>query len=223
MLILNPYKMKHQKIITQQYSNLEEKLNVWSHAFGIFLSIIALVLLMTKAIEKGNIWMMISFPIFGISLILLYLASTLYHSAKDPSKRFKLKIFDHAAIYVLIAGSYTPFTLVSLNGETGWFIFSIVWILAFTGIILKLFFTGRFKVLSTAMYVLMGWLIIFYFKELTANLHSDGVFYLILGGVFYTIGAVLYSIKKIKFNHAIFHVFVLGGSFCHFLSVYLYI
>ena len=215
--------MKQQKIITQQYSNLEEKLNVWSHAFGIFLSIIALVLLMTKAIEKGNIWMMISFPIFGISLILLYLASTLYHSAKDPSKRFKLKIFDHAAIYVLIAGSYTPFTLVSLNGETGWFIFSIVWILAFTGIILKLFFTGRFKVLSTAMYVLMGWLIIFYFKELTANLHSDGVIYLILGGVFYTIGAVLYSIKKIKFNHAIFHVFVLGGSFCHFLSVYLYI
>ena len=223
MLILNPYKMKQQKIITQQYSNLEEKLNVWSHAFGIFLSIIALVLLMTKAIEKGNIWMMISFPIFGISLILLYLASTLYHSAKDPSKRFKLKIFDHAAIYVLIAGSYTPFTLVSLNGETGWFIFSIVWILAFTGIILKLFFTGRFKVLSTAMYVLMGWLIIFYFKELTANLHSDGVFYLIIGGVFYTIGAVLYSIKKIKFNQAIFHVFVLGGSFCHFLSVYLYI
>ena len=223
MLILNPYKMKQQKIITQQYSNLEEKLNVWSHAFGIFLSIIALVLLMTKAIEKGNIWMMISFPIFGISLILFYLASTLYHSAKNPSKRFKLKIFDHAAIYVLIAGSYTPFTLVSLNGETGWFIFSIVWILAFTGIILKLFFTGRFKVLSTAMYVLMGWLIIFYFKELTANLHSDGVFYLILGGVFYTIGAVLYSIKKIKFNHAIFHVFVLGGSFCHFLSVYLYI
>ena len=215
--------MKQQKIITQQYSNLEEKLNVWSHAFGIFLSIIALVLLMTKAIEKGNIWMMISFPIFGISLILLYLASTLYHSAKDPSKRFKLKIFDHAAIYVLIAGSYTPFTLVSLNGETGWFIFSIVWILAFTGIILKLFFTGRLKVFSTAMYVLMGWLIIFYFKELTANLNSDGVFYLILGGVFYTIGAVLYSIKKIKFNHAIFHVFVLGGSFCHFLSVYLYI
>jgi hemolysin III len=223
MLILNPYKMKQQKIITQQYSNLEEKLNVWSHAFGIFLSIIALVLLIIKAVEKENVWMMISFPIFGISLILLYLASTLYHSAKDPSKRFKLKIFDHAAIYVLIAGSYTPFTLVSLNGETGWFIFSIVWILAFTGIILKLFFTGRFKVLSTAMYVLMGWLIIFYFKELTANLHSDGVFYLILGGVFYTIGAVLYSIKKIKFNHAIFHVFVLGGSFCHFLSVYLYI
>jgi hemolysin III len=176
-----------------------------------------------KSHRKRNIWMMISFPIFGISLILLYLASTLYHSAKDPSKRFKLKIFDHAAIYVLIAGSYTPFTLVSLNGETGWFIFSIVWILAFTGIILKLFFTGRFKLLSTAMYVLMGWLIVFYFKELTANLHERGVFFLILGGILYTIGAVLYSIKKIKFNHAIFHVFVLGGSFCHFLSIYLYI
>ena len=215
--------MKHKKIITQQYSNLEEKLNVWSHAFGIFLSVIALVLLIIKAVEQENVWMMISFPIFGVSLILLYLASTLYHSAKNPSKRFKLKIFDHAAIYILIAGSYTPFTLVSMNGETGWLIFSIVWILAFTGIILKLFFTGRFKLLSTAMYVLMGWLIVFYFKDLTANLHERGVFFLILGGILYTIGAVLYSIKKIKFNHAIFHVFVLGGSFCHFLSIYLYI
>ena len=212
-----------KKTNIQFYSPTEEKLNIWSHAFGIFLSVIALVLLIIKAVEKENVWMMISFPIFGVSLILLYLASTLYHSAKNPSKRFKLKIFDHAAIYILIAGSYTPFTLVSMNGETGWLIFSIVWILAFTGIILKLFFTGRFKLLSTAMYVLMGWLIVFYFKDLTANLHERGVFFLIFGGILYTIGAVLYSIKKIKFNHAIFHVFVLGGSFCHFLSIYLYI
>lgn len=215
--------MKHKKIITQQYSNLEEKLNVWSHAFGIFLSIIALVLLIIKAVQQDNIWMMISFPIFGVSLILLYLASTLYHASKEPQKRFKLKVFDHAAIYVLIAGSYTPFTLVSLNGETGWLIFSMVWVMAFTGIILKLFFTGRFKVISTAMYVLMGWLIVFYFQDLTASLHEKGVFYLILGGVLYTIGAILYSIKKIKFNHAIFHFFVLAGSFCHFLSIYLYV
>ena len=207
----------------QFYSPTEEKLNIWSHAVGIFLSIIALVLLIVKAVEQNNIWMMVSFPIFGISLIVLYLASTLYHASKHPEKRFKLKIFDHAAIYVLIAGTYTPFTLVSLNGEIGWFIFSVVWAIAFAGIILKLFFTGRFKVISPAMYVLMGWLIIFYFKELTANLHSDGVFYLILGGVFYTIGAILYSIKKIKFNHAIFHFFVLAGSFSHFLSVYLYV
>ena len=207
----------------QFYSPTEEKLNIWSHAVGIFLSIIALVLLIVKAEEQNNVWMMVSFPIFGISLIVLYLASTLYHASKNPEKRFKLKIFDHAAIYILIAGTYTPFTLVSLNGEIGWFIFSVVWAIAFAGIILKLFFTGRFKVISTAMYVLMGWIIIFYFKELTANLNSDGVFYLILGGVFYTIGAILYSIKKIKFNHAIFHFFVLAGSFSHFLSVYLYV
>ncbi|MEZ7509430.1 hemolysin III family protein [Cloacibacterium sp. Arc13] len=207
----------------QFYSPTEEKLNIWSHAFGIFLSIIALVLLIIKAVQQDNIWMMISFPIFGLSLILLYLASTLYHASKEPQKRFKLKVFDHAAIYVLIAGSYTPFTLVSLNGETGWLIFSMVWVMAFTGIILKLFFTGRFKVVSTAMYVLMGWLIVFYFQDLTASLHEKGVFYLILGGVLYTIGAILYSIKKIKFNHAIFHFFVLAGSFCHFLSIYLYV
>ena len=212
-----------KKTNIQFYSPTEEKLNIWSHAFGIFLSIIALVLLIIKALQQDNIWMMISFPIFGVSLILLYLASTLYHASKEPQKRFKLKVFDHAAIYVLIAGSYTPFTLVSLNGETGWLIFSMVWVMAFTGIILKLFFTGRFKVVSTAMYVLMGWLIVFYFQDLTASLHEKGVFYLILGGVLYTIGAILYSIKKIKFNHAIFHFFVLAGSFCHFLSIYLYV
>lgn len=212
-----------KKTNIQFYSPTEEKLNIWSHAFGIFLSIIALVLLIIKAVQQDNIWMMISFPIFGVSLILLYLASTLYHASKKPQKRFKLKVFDHAAIYVLIAGSYTPFTLVSLNGETGWLIFSMVWVMAFTGIILKLFFTGRFKVISTAMYVLMGWLIVFYFQDLTASLHEKGVFYLILGGVLYTIGAILYSIKKIKFNHAIFHFFVLAGSFCHFLSIYLYV
>ena len=212
-----------KKTNIQIYSPTEEKLNIWSHAFGIFLSIIALVLLIIKAVQQDNIWMMISFPIFGVSLILLYLASTLYHASKEPQKRFKLKVFDHAAIYVLIAGSYTPFTLVSLNGETGWLIFSMVWVMAFTGIILKLFFTGRFKVVSTAMYVLMGWLIVFYFQDLTASLHEKGVFYLILGGVLYTIGAILYSIKKIKFNHAIFHFFVLAGSFCHFLSIYLYV
>lgn len=212
-----------KKTNIQFYSPTEEKLNIWSHAFGIFLSIIALVLLIIKAVQQDNIWMMISFPIFGVSLILLYLASTLYHASKKPQKRFKLKVFDHAAIYVLIAGSYTPFTLVSLNGETGWLIFSMVWVMAFKGIILKLFFTGRFKVISTAMYVLMGWLIVFYFQDLTASLHEKGVFYLILGGVLYTIGAILYSIKKIKFNHAIFHFFVLAGSFCHFLSIYLYV
>ena len=212
-----------KKTNIQFYSPTEEKLNIWSHAFGIFLSIIALVLLIIKAVQQDNIWMMISFPIFGVSLILLYLASTLYHASKEPQKRFKLKVFDHAAIYVLIAGSYTPFTLVSLNGETGWLIFSMVWVMAFTGIILKLFFTGRFKVISTTMYVLMGWLIVFYFQDLTASLHEKGVFYLILGGVLYTIGAILYSIKKIKFNHAIFHFFVLAGSFCHFLSIYLYV
>ena len=212
-----------KKTKIQFYSPTEEKLNIWSHAFGIFLSIIALVLLIIKAVQQDNIWMMISFPIFGVSLILLYLASTLYHASKEPQKRFKLKVFDHAAIYVLIAGSYTPFTLVSLNGETGWLIFSMVWVMAFTGIILKLFFTGKFKIVSTAMYVLMGWLIVFYFQDLTASLHEKGVFYLILGGVLYTIGAILYSIKKIKFNHAIFHFFVLAGSFCHFLSIYLYV
>ncbi len=173
--------------------------------------------------QQDNIWMMISFPIFGVSLILLYLASTLYHASKEPQKRFKLKVFDHAAIYVLIAGSYTPFTLVSHKRRNGLAYFFNGLGNGFYRNYFKLFFTGRFKIVSTAMYVLMGWLIVFYFQDLTASLHEKGVFYLILGGVLYTIGAILYSIKKIKFNHAIFHFFVLAGSFCHFLSIYLYV
>ena len=130
---------------------------------------------------------------------------------------------DHASIYVLIAGTYTPFTLVTLNGVTGWTLFGITWGLAVSGIILKLFFTGQYNVLSTLMYIFMGWIIVFAIKPLVNNLPVDGLFWLVAGGVAYTIGAILYGIKKIKFNHSIFHVFVLLGSSCHFVAIYFYV
>ena len=208
---------------TNHYSPLEEKTNIVSHAIGLGLSVIALLLMLLRASGSGNILHVISAGIFGISLIALYAASTFYHSAKEPKKRARLRINDHATIYILIAGTYTPFTLVTLNGWVGWTIFGISWGMAISGVILKLFFTGRYNVLSTLMYVFMGWIIVFAFKPLINNLAPDGLVWLVAGGVAYTTGAVIYSIKKIPFNHAIFHLFVLLGSFCHFVSVYFYV
>ncbi len=205
------------------YSPREEKINIISHGIGFILSIIALVFLLTHAKRHGDILHVVSFGILGISLIILYAASTLYHSTKEPELRKKLRIFDHASIYVLIAGTYTPFTLVTLNGPMGWTIFGISWGFALIGIILKLFFTGKYKLISTLMYVFMGWIIVFAIKPLINNLSSNGLLWLVAGGMAYTVGAILYSIKKIKFNHAIFHILVLTGSGCHFLSVLLYV
>jgi len=207
----------------KQYSPIEEKININSHAIGFILSVVALVLLVAHASMHGDVWHIVSFSIFGTSLIILYAASTFYHSVKKPELRKRLKIIDHASIYVLVAGTYTPFTLVTLNGKLGWLIFGISWGLALTGIILKLFFTGKYNLISTSMYVFMGWVIVFAIKPLINNLPSEGFLWLLAGGISYTLGAIIYSIKKIKFNHAIFHMFVLTGSFCHFISVFFYV
>jgi len=207
----------------KHYSPLEERVNIVSHAIGLVLSVAALVFLLVRASLYGNAWHVVSAGIFGVSLISLYAASTFYHSAKDPKLRSRLRIVDHATIFVLIAGTYTPFTLVTLNGSTGWIIFGASWGMALTGITLKLFFTGKYDVISTVIYVFMGWIIVFAITPLINNLSSSGLFWLIAGGIAYTTGAILYSIKKIKFNHAIFHMFVLLGSLCHFISVYFYV
>ena len=214
--------MKDIEVI-KYYSPIEEKINIISHAIGFILSIVALVLLVRHATLHGDVWHIVSFSIFGASLIILYAASTFYHSAKKPELRSSLKIIDHASIYVLIAGTYTPFTLVTLHGKIGWVIFATSWGLALTGIILKLFFTGKYNLISTIMYLLMGWVIVFAIKPLINNLPLEGLLWLFAGGMSYTIGALSYSIKKMKFNHAIFHMFVLMGSFCHFMSVFFYV
>ena len=206
-----------------QYSPLEEKTNIISHAIGFVLGIIALVLMVVRASTYGNAWHIVSVSIFGASLICLYAASTIYHSARDPKIRGRLRVFDHATIYVLIAGTYTPFVLVTLKGWVGWVIFGVSWTMALVGITLKLFYTGKYNLLSTLMYVFMGWIIVFAIKPLINSLSADGLWWLMAGGVAYTVGAILYSINKIKLNHAIFHMFVLLGSFCHFVSVYFYV
>jgi hemolysin III len=214
--------MKKDKEI-KHYSAAEERINILSHVLGFVLSIVALVLLVRHASINGDVWHVVSFSIFGVSLMILYAASTVYHSARNIQFRRKMRIVDHASIYILIAGTYTPFTLVTLNGFSGWMIFGITWGMAVVGIVLKLFYTGKYDAVSTLMYVFMGWVIVFAIEPLIDNLSSDGLFWLVAGGMAYTTGAILYSIKKIKFNHAIFHVFVLVGSFCHFVSVYFYI
>ena len=202
------------------YPKKEETLNILSHGLGFLLSIVALPFLILKSLNFIGFWKTLSFIIYGLSMIILYAASTFYHAAKKPKKRRRLNIFDHAAIYVLIAGSYSPFCLVALDSSLGWYMFVFVWLFALAGVILKLFYTGKFDKLSTALYLLMGWQVVFFIKPLMASLTSEGLQFLFAGGIFYSVGAILYSIKKLPYNHAIFHVFVLLGSLSHFLAIY---
>lgn len=209
------------KNIIHQYSEKEERLNVLTHGFGLVLSIIAFPFLVLKSQDFSAFWQQASFIIYGLSLIILYAASTFYHAAKKPKKRRLLNIFDHAAIYVLIAGSYSPFLVAGLQSNLGWYMFIFIWIFALTGVILKLFFTGKYEKLSTVMYLVMGWLAVFVIKPMMESLPRWSLYGIVLGGVFYSIGAFFYSKEKIKFNHAIFHVFVLIGSFSHFLAIFI--
>lgn len=202
------------------YSHKEEIFNVVSHLIGLALSIAGLSLLVTFASIYGTVWHIVSFSIFGSSMVVLYLASTLYHAAKRKKLRRRLNVFDHSAIYVLIAGTYTPYCLVTLNGTLGWVLFGIVWGLALTGVVLKFFFTGRYDKISTVAYVLMGWVGVFAAKPLYENLQNEALLFLIIGGISYTIGALFYSIKKLPYNHAIFHVWVLLGTIAHFFSIF---
>lgn len=208
---------------SRKYPPTEERFNIWSHGFGCLLSIVGTVLLLVKASQFENSLFLISFGVFGFSLILVYAASTLFHGTEDQALRNRLNIFDHAAIFILIAGTYTPFTLITLEGQTGWLLFGTVWTIAAVGVILKLFYTGKYDRLSTMMYIVMGWLIIFATNPLMENLSDEGLFWLLSGGISYTIGALFYSWNSLNFNHAIFHVFVLLGSFCHFISIYQYV
>lgn len=202
------------------YTASEERLNVLTHALGAILSLIGLIFLLFKS--SGTIEV-ISSVVFGLSLIILYTASTMYHASKNQKMRARLRIFDHAAIYVLIAGTYTPICLITLYENTGLTLLWVIWSVGISGVVLKIFFTGRFDRLSTIMYIAMGWIAIFAIKPLLASMNVAGLLWLLAGGVFYTLGALLYSIRSIPMNHATFHVCVLGGSTCHYLMIYLYV
>jgi hemolysin III len=205
------------------YPPLEEKINFYSHAFGFLLSVVALIFLCIRASSYDSYLYLFSAIVFGFSLMLLYLASSLYHNSKTPSTRHRLKVFDHASIYILISGTSTPFTLLLIKDQNGWLLFSLMWTAAIIGVVLKLFFTGRYKILSTLLYVIMGWALIFTSPTLIKNMSLTGFYWLLAGGTSYTLGAVIYSLAKIRFNHAIFHLFVLTGSIFHFIAVYQYI
>lgn len=207
----------------RQYSVKEEKFNTISHAIGLLLSIPALILLIIYSSIYGNVWHIVSFSIYGASLITLYLASTLYHGSKDESIKKKLNVFDHSAIYLLIAGTYTPYLLVVLRGLWGWSLFGVIWGLAAIGIFFKLITEQKSKVVSATAYVLMGLVIIVAIKPLINNLQPGGLFWLLIGGLSYIVGAVFYTFKNMPNHHGIFHVFVLGGSIAHWISIFFYV
>src|SRR6478752_6941081 len=201
----------------------EETASQLTHAVGAVLGMAGLVLLVVFARRHGDAWHVVSSAIFGAMLVLLYVVSTLYHSFQGERTRQVLQKFDHAAIFLLIAGTYTPFVLVTLRGPWGWSLFGVVWGLAILGVVLKFWFAGRFRLTSTVIYVVMGWLVLIAFKPLLAALPAGGMKLLVAGGLCYTGGAVFYLWKQLPYHHAIWHLFVLGGSACHWAAVFFYV
>ncbi len=197
---------------------IEEKWNAYSHALGMVLSVIGFVLLFQKDLTQSP-FLFWSIMVYSISLFVLFTASTIYHAVRNPKLKQKLRILDHISIYYLIAGTYTPVCLLILNDSKGWLLFYMVWGLALFGTLLKLFFTGKFEVFSLVLYGVMGWLVVVDIDFLTKNVSANGLFLLGLGGAFYTIGILFYAVKKIPYNHLIWHFFVLGGAISHWLFV----
>jgi hemolysin III len=196
-----------------------ELTNGVTHGVGLGLSIAGLAVLVVLAARFGTARHVVACSVYGVTLVLLYLASTLYHSVQAPRAKHVLRIIDHAAIYLLIAGTYTPFTLVTLRGPWGWSLFGVVWGMALAGIVFKIFFVDRWGALSVAVYVGMGWLAVFAVKPLMATLSTAGLAWLFAGGLAYTLGLIFYAWERIPHHHAIWHVFVMVGSACHFFSV----
>jgi len=203
-------------------SPFEERLNAWSHGLGAALGIAGLVLLIVF-LKKEIPYALFSVIVYGISIIILFLASTFYHAVSGERRKHYFRIVDHISIYLLIAGTYTPVLLIMLPDSLGWELFWTVWGIAAFGVVLKLFFTGRFETFSTLLYLVMGWLIVFDFSTLADRMETNGLLLLFAGGLFYTVGIIFYAIEKIPYNHVIWHFFVLGGAICHFFMVYFYV
>jgi hemolysin III len=198
----------------------EEIVNSITHGIGALLSIAGLVIFIVWAAGSGSGWQIVSFSIFGGTLIILYLASTLYHGLPMPRVKQAFKIIDHSAIFLLIAGTYTPFMLINLRGPWGWSILGIIWALAIMGILLKIFYISKFRKISMALYVFMGWLGIVAFKEIFAHVPPLSLTLLAFGGLSYTIGLAFYGWRKLPYHHAVWHIFVIGGSISHYLAVW---
>lgn len=203
-------------------TKLEEQLNTWTHGLGVVLGVVALILLIIKTDTTKN-WNLFSVVVYGLSIIILFLASTFYHAVTGEKRKHYFRIVDHISIYLLIAGTYTPVLLICLTDSLGWVLFWVVWGIALFGVVLKLFFTGRFEIFSTLLYLVMGWLIVFDFSNLAYALRPNGLLWLFAGGLFYTVGIIFYAIQRIPYNHVIWHLFVLAGAICHFFMIYSYV
>lgn len=201
----------------------EELANVITHGIGAALGIAGLAALVVGAARHGDIWRVVSFSIYGATLVLLYLASVIYHGARSPRAKRFLQFFDHAAIYLLIAGSYTPFTLVSLRGRLGWTVFGLIWGLAIIGILLKAVFFGRLGWLSMTLYLLMGWLVVIAIRPVMDAISLRGMVWLAAGGLAYTLGVVFYAWHQLPYAHTIWHLFVLAGSVFHYFAIFFYV
>ncbi|MCK7543827.1 hemolysin III family protein [Marinobacter bryozoorum] len=202
------------------HHRIEEWLNSATHGIGAVLSVIGTIALVVAAGQMGDAWKMVSFSIFGATLIMLYMASAFYHGSRSPRLRSVFKTLDHCAIFLLIAGTYTPFLLVNMRGTVGWTFFSIIWSLALSGVILKVVFKHRFRLVRVGIYLLMGWLIVFASADLVNSLSETALHLTIAGGLVYTVGVVFYLLDRIPYMHAIWHLFVIGGSACHFSAIY---
>ena len=199
--------------------SIDELANSVTHGIGLALSIAGFVVLLILSVTRGSVWQIVSCAVYGSTLVALYAASTLYHGIPVPSLKRILKILDHSAIYLLIAGTYTPFLLVNLRGGWKWPLFGIIWGLALAGILFKVWFVDHFRILSTLVYLLMGWLGVVAFRPLVASVPHGALVWLLAGGVIYSIGVVFYASKRIPYAHTIWHIFVMAGSTCHYFAV----
>ncbi len=200
----------------------EEAVNAWTHGAGLVLSLAALPVLVVIAVNSGGAYRITSFAIYGAALVILYLASTVYHAVRRPDIKGAFRRLDHAAIFLLIAGTYTPFTLLNMQGPWGWALFGVVWGCAIAGVAFKLCCRRGFMAVTTALYIVMGWSVLIAVKPALASIHPHGIAWLVAGGLAYTGGVVFFALNRIPYNHAIWHIFVLAGSICHFLAVVLY-
>lgn len=208
---------------TYTYSRKEEVANAITHGIGAALSVAALVILIVFAALKGTPWHVVSFTVYGVSMLLLYISSTLVHGFRDGKAKDLFEIFDHSAIYLFIAGTYTPLMLIVVKGTLGWSIFGIVWGIAILGCAFKAYFVKKFLFMSTIFYILMGWLIVIAWEPLTTNMASGGIILLAIGGLMYTLGTVFYVWRGFPFHHAVWHLFVLAGSILHFFMILFYV
>lgn len=208
---------------THTFTKGEEIANSITHGIGILLSIAALVILIVFSALNGTKLHLISFIVYGVTMVMLYTSSTLLHALPNGKAKNVFEVLDHSSIYFFIAGSYTPLTLVVLDGTLGWVLFGVVWGLAVAGTVFKAFFVKRFLFTSTILYVLMGWLAVFGWNDFTAKIEPAGVAFLVIGGIAYSFGAVFYIWRGFKYHHAVWHLFVLAGSVFHFFFMLLYI